>query len=71
MSLDVHLHGERVGSLRRSGDGYSLAYDPEAVERLGPQRARLSLSLPPRAEPHGPAATRAYVEGLLPQGARR
>jgi serine/threonine-protein kinase HipA len=71
MSLDVHLRGERVGALRRDGDGYRLAYDPEAVARLDEDRARLSLSLPPRPEPCDPAATRAYVEGLLPQGPRR
>ncbi len=71
MSLDIHLHGEKVGALRRSGDGYGLAYDSDAVERLGPRRAQLSLSLPPRTEPYGSEVTRAYVEGLLPQGARR
>ncbi len=71
MSLDVHMHGERVASLHRSGDSYTLAYDREAVERLGPEKARISLSLPPREEPHSHAATRAYVEGLLPQGPRR
>ena len=73
MALDVHLHGEKVASLRREGggDGYVLAYDEEAVERLGPDRTRISLALPPRAEPHGAEATRTYVEGLLPRGPRR
>jgi len=71
MALDVHLHGTRVASLRREGRGYSLAYDTEAVGRLGEERARISLALPPRAEPYGPAETRPYVEGLLPRGPRR
>jgi len=71
MALDVHLHGSKVASLRPGGEGYTLAYDEEAVARLGPERARISLALPPRAEPHGEEATRAYVEGLLPRGPRR
>ena len=69
MSLDVCLRGERIGSLFRSGDGeYGFAYAPEAQ---APGSAPLSLSLPVRPEPYGARAARAYVEGLLPQGARR
>jgi serine/threonine-protein kinase HipA len=71
VALDVHMHGERVGSLRRSGDGYSFAYDLDAVERLGAARARLSTTMPPRAEPYEHAVMRPWVEGLLPQGRRR
>ncbi|HMB54073.1 MAG TPA: HipA N-terminal domain-containing protein, partial [Thermoanaerobaculia bacterium] len=71
MAIEVLMHGERVGALSREGDGCSFAYDPDAVERLGEARARLSTALPPRAEPYGPAATGAYLEGLLPQGRRR
>lgn len=72
MSLDVYLYGERVGTLFPAGDNdYRLAYDPELVERTGPGRALLSHSLPARAEPYSAEATRAYVEGLLPEGARR
>lgn len=71
MALDVHMHGERVGSLLRDGDGYELAYDLDAVERMGVARARLSTTMPPRAEPYGPEATRPWIEGLLPQGRRR
>lgn len=65
------MHGERVGALQRRRDGYELAYDWEAVERLGPRRAQLSTALPPREEPYGPEQTRSYVEGLLPQGPLR
>jgi serine/threonine-protein kinase HipA len=72
LSLDVHLYGERVGTLFPAGDDdYRLAYDPELVERVGPGRALLSNSLPARPEPYSAEATRAYVEGLLPGGPRR
>ncbi len=72
MSLDVYLRGERVGTLFPAGDNdYRLAYDPELVERVGPGRALLSNSLPARPEPYSAEATRAYVEGLLPEGSRR
>jgi serine/threonine-protein kinase HipA len=65
------MHGEPVGSLLRDSDGCSFAYDLDAVERLGGERARLSTTMAPRAEPYGPAVTRPYLEGLLPQGRRR
>lgn len=72
MSLDVYLYGERIGTLFPAGDNdYRLAYDPELVERLGPGKALLSNSLPVRTEPYSAEATRAYVEGLLPEGQRR
>lgn len=72
MSLDVYLYGERVGTLFPAGDNdYRLAYDPELVERIGPGKALLSNSLPARPEPYSAEATRAYVEGLLPEGQRR
>lgn len=72
MSLEVYLYGERVGTLFPAGDNdYRLAYDPELVERVGPGKALLSNSLPARPEPYSAEATRAYVEGLLPEGQRR
>ncbi len=72
MSLDVYLHGERIGGLFPAGDGdCSFAYAPETVEKVGGGMALLSNSLPVRSEPFGPDASRAYVEGLLPQGRRR
>jgi len=72
LSLDVYLYGERVGTLFPAGDNdYRLAYDPELVERVGPGRALLSNALPARPEPYSAEATRAYVEGLLPEGQRR
>jgi serine/threonine-protein kinase HipA len=72
VSLDVRLHGERIGTLFPAGDNdYRFAYDPELLERLGPGSALLSNSVPVRAEPYGPEATAAYIEGLLPDGRRR
>lgn len=72
MSLDVYLYGERVGTLFPAGDNdYRLAYDPELVEKVGPGKALVSNSLPARPEPYSGEATRAFVEGLLPEGTRR
>lgn len=72
MSLDVYLYGERIGTLFPAGDNdYRLAYDPQLVERVGPGKTLLSNALPARPEPYSAEATRAYVEGLLPEGARR
>jgi len=72
VSLDVYLYGQRVGMLFPAGDNdYRLAYDPQVVERVGAGRTLLSSALPARSEPYSAEATRAYVEGLLPEGPRR
>lgn len=72
MCLDVYLGGKRIGGLFRAGeDGYSFGYRPEALEEPELHTVLLSHAMPPRPEPFGPGATRAYVEGLLPQGGRR
>jgi serine/threonine-protein kinase HipA len=52
-------------------DEYELAYAPELIEQLGAGTPLLSTSLPVRAEPYSPRASRAYVEGLLPEGQQR
>jgi serine/threonine-protein kinase HipA len=71
-SLDVHLHGEPIGDLSRAaGGGYEFAYAPATVARHGSGTALLSNSLPVRPEPYSADTTRAYVEGLLPEGAQR
>lgn len=71
MSLDVYLHGKRIGALAPTGeDTYSFAYLPEVAAEAS-VAATLSTALPLRPEPYGPHASRAYVEGLLPQGLRR
>jgi serine/threonine-protein kinase HipA len=72
MSLDVHLRGERIGTLFPAGaDDYRFAYAPEVVERVGAGATLLSNTLPVRPEPYSAAATRAYAEALLPEGAWR
>ena len=72
MSLDVYLRGIRIGGLFTVGEHhYSFTYTPEAVEHFGAGKVLLSNSLPLRNEPFGPYASRAFVEGLLPQGPRR
>ncbi|HEX5762974.1 MAG TPA: HipA domain-containing protein [Solirubrobacterales bacterium] len=73
MSLDVYLHGERIGDLTPTGAGagYEFRYSHNALERYGRGVALLSNSLPTTEEPFSPDASRAYVEGLLPEGPRR
>ncbi|HEX2097134.1 MAG TPA: HipA domain-containing protein [Solirubrobacterales bacterium] len=73
MGLDVYLYGERVGRLAPVGRGkdYEFSYSQNALERHGRGIALLSNSLPTSEEPFSPDTSRAYVEGLLPQGARR
>ncbi len=72
MSLDIHLYGERIGTLFPAGDNdYRFAYDPKLVDKLGAGNALLSNALPVRPEPFSFEATAAYVEGLLPDGRRR
>ncbi len=72
MSLDVHLYGERIGTLFPAGeDDYRFAYSHDCLEKFGWGTALLSTSLPTTEEPFSADATRAYVEGLLPEGMRR
>lgn len=66
--LDVCLYGERIGALQPAEGGYELGYSPQAVAGRGKGRVPLSHSLPVRSEPFSPDTSRAYVEGLLPQG---
>lgn len=71
-SVDVCLHGERIGALARTADaGYELSYAPAVVAKHGSGSVLLSHSLPVRVEPYSADTTRAYVEGLLPQGRER
>jgi len=72
LSLDVHLYGERIGTLFPAGENdYRLAYAPEVVENVGGGVSLLSNALPTRTEPYSASATQAFVEGLLPEGMRR
>lgn len=72
MTLSVHLYGDRIGTLFSAGENdYRFAYDPDLVNEIGPGQGLLSNSLPLRREPFSAETTRAYVEGLLPEGRRR
>lgn len=72
MTLDVHLYGDRIGTLFPAGDNdYRLAYAPALVEEVGSGVSLLSSALPTRVEPYSAAATQAFVDGLLPSGLRR
>jgi serine/threonine-protein kinase HipA len=72
VGLDVYLYGERIGSLFRAERlDYRFRYSRQALERYGRGAAVLSTSLPTTDEPFSPEATRAFVEGLLPEGMRR
>jgi len=52
-------------------DGYEFAYTSAVVAEHGSGTVLLSNSLPVRAEAYSADTTRAYVEGLLPEGAER
>ncbi len=72
MSLDVYLYGERIGTLFPAGDDdYRLAYSRECLDKFGRGTALLSTSLPTTEEPFSADTTKAFVEGLLPEGMRR
>jgi serine/threonine-protein kinase HipA len=70
-SLTVHIRDQRVGMLTEGErpSEYSFAYDRDAAGRAPGQI--LSVSLPRREEPYGPAAARPFFEGLLPEGGIR
>ena len=72
MSLDVYLYGERIGILSPAGQGdCEFAYSKNCLERFGSGAPVLSTSLPTTDQPYSPRATKAFVEGLLPEGMRR
>lgn len=61
-----------IGTLFPAGEGdYRLAYEPERIAELGAGAPVLGNSLPASANPYSAETTRAYVEGLLPEGMRR
>jgi serine/threonine-protein kinase HipA len=72
MALAVYLYGRRIGKLRPgTGADYTFAYSEAVIESADRGAVVLSHSLPAQEEPFGPAATRAYFEGLLPESGRR
>jgi serine/threonine-protein kinase HipA len=72
MSLDVYLHGKRIGGLFPiSEEDFQFAYGVDLAGEHEAGTPPLSHSLPVRQAPYGPDVSRAYVEGLLPQGGLR
>jgi serine/threonine-protein kinase HipA len=72
MSLAVHLHGARIGTLGQStGTDYTFEYTPQVVAEAGQGAIVLSHSLPVREESYGAIETRTFFEGLLPEHSRR
>jgi serine/threonine-protein kinase HipA len=72
MSLDVYLHGERIGDLERTiGTDYRFAYAAETVSEAGEDAIVLSNSLPVREQAYDAMATRTFFDGLLPEDVRR
>lgn len=72
MSLAVHLHGGRVGTLQRgAGNDYTFAYEAEVVADAGAGAVVLSHSLPVREEPYDAISTRIFFDALLPESSRR
>lgn len=72
MSLDVYLHGLRIGALTQTiGTDYRFGFSPETVAEAGEGAIVLSHSLPVREEAYDAIATRSFFDGLLPEDSRR
>ena len=72
MSLDVYLHGSRIGALTQTtGTDYCFGFSPETVAEAGEGAIVLSHSLPVREEAYDAIATRSFFDGLLPEDSRR
>jgi len=70
--LDLYLRDEHIAQLHEGGFGYAaLTYDAEVVERYGAGAVVLSIGLPIRAETYPGVDTRAFLDGLLPEGDTR
>lgn len=70
--LDLYLGDEHVAQLHEGGFGYAaLTYNAEVVEKYGPGAVILSIGLPVQAETYPGVATRAFLDGLLPEGDTR
>jgi len=69
--LAVWLNDERVAVLGREGSRLRLTYTTEALERYELGTPLLSLSLPLTGERYPQGVTRAFVDGLLPEGEPR
>lgn len=70
-TLDVWLHGARVGALTQVDGRLSFVYAPDWVAGGHDAARALSQSLPVRVEPFDDRATRPFFAGLLPEGDKR
>jgi serine/threonine-protein kinase HipA len=68
MELDVWLCGHLVGHVIERNGKFRVEYNEETVDRFGPEIPVLSCSLPTPG-PSRPDRSRAFLEGLLPEGA--
>jgi serine/threonine-protein kinase HipA len=68
-ALELWLDGRRVARTesRDRGRKVRIVYESEIAEEYGPETPLLSCSLPTPG-PSTPAAARAFLEGLLPEG---
>ncbi len=68
-TLVVRMLGRGVGVLTETSGRMAFGYDEAWLD--DPAAPRLSLAMPPRAEPYDDDACRAFFGGLLPEGAVR
>ncbi len=70
--LEVWLHGARIAIVDQGRAGrLRLSYTEEALDRYAPGTPLLSVSLPLVSEPFPNGVTRAFLDGLLPEGEAR
>jgi serine/threonine-protein kinase HipA len=69
--LAVWLNDERVALLGRERSRLRLTYTTKALERYELGTPLLSLALPLTGEPYPQGVTRAFLDGLLPEGEPR
>ena len=69
--LDVYLHGERIGTIRRTARHAAMAFQYTSEYRSRPGALALGRQLPVQSAKTTPQAIVRWLEGLLPEGERR
>jgi serine/threonine-protein kinase HipA len=69
--LAIWLNDERVAVIQRERSRLRLSYTPEALDRYELGLPLLSLSLPLTMDSYPQGVTRAFLDGLLPEGESR
>lgn len=69
--LSIWLHGIAVARISKSGARVRITYTTEAIEKFELGTPLLSLSLPLAPEPYSQGVTKAFLDGLLPEGEPR